>query len=94
MCVLEVYVGSVGHGVSVGHGELGMIVYLHILNHVLQARVDLAPLPTPRALRECTPRARRASHRRQTEGGVATGGGCTTGTTTGASAGAGPTAAP
>ena len=27
---VEVYLGSVEHGVSVGHGELGMIVYLHI----------------------------------------------------------------
>ena len=26
-----VYMGSVGHGVSVGPGELGMIVYLHIV---------------------------------------------------------------
>ena len=28
---VEVYVGSVGHGVLVGRGELGMIVYLHIV---------------------------------------------------------------
>ena len=27
---LEVYVGSVGHGVQCGHGELGTIVHLHI----------------------------------------------------------------